>query len=384
MHSRISSSFVIVSGDFVRTGGMDHANYALASYLSRIGNQVDLVAHRVAADLASRPNVAVRHAPKPFNSYFLGQGPLRRRGNEIGRATFASGGRVVANGGNCDFPDVNWVHYVHAAYHPQTSASVLRKVRTAFEHPHNVRAERRALRSARLVVCNSERTRRDVIEHHAVEPSRTRVIYYGTDPRRFFPLDSAARSELRKRLGFSEFGFTILFVGALGDRRKGFDTLFDAWQRACRSPQWNAELLVVGQGAEMPHWVRRVREEGLQNQIRFLGFQSNVAELLQAADALVAPTRYEAYGLGVHEALCCGVPALVSHDAGVAERYPQELNELLLPRPDDPAALAEKLIGWRTNPEQWRERVRSLSEHLRAYTWDDMARRFLTVMEEAG
>jgi len=37
---------------------------------------------------------------------------------------------------------------------------------------------------------------------------------------------------------------------------------------------------------------------------------------------LVSPVRYEAYGLNVQEALCCGVPAIVSACAGVAERYP--------------------------------------------------------------
>ena len=37
------------------------------------------------------------------------------------------------------------------------------------------------------------------------------------------------------------------------------------------------------------------------------------------------PARYEAYGLAVHEALCRGLPALVSASAGVAERYPADL-----------------------------------------------------------
>ncbi|MDK2408772.1 glycosyltransferase [Aphanizomenon sp. PH219] len=54
--------------------------------------------------------------------------------------------------------------------------------------------------------------------------------------------------------------------------------------------------------------------------INFLGFRADVPNLLRAADCLVAPTRYEAYDLGVHEALCCGLPAIVSADAGVDER----------------------------------------------------------------
>ena len=41
--------------------------------------------------------------------------------------------------------------------------------------------------------------------------------------------------------------------------------------------------------------------------------------VLAACDALVSPTRYEAYGLAVHEALARGLPALVSRSAGIAD-----------------------------------------------------------------
>jgi hypothetical protein len=54
----------IVSGDFVKTGGMDRANYALADYLSRQGRPVELVAHRIANELAERATVSFRSVPK--------------------------------------------------------------------------------------------------------------------------------------------------------------------------------------------------------------------------------------------------------------------------------------------------------------------------------
>ena len=73
--------------------------------------------------------------------------------------------------------------------------------------------------------------------------------------------------------------------------------------------------------------VSRVRRlvSAVGESVRFLGYRKDLAQLLQASDALIAPTRYDSYGLGVHEALCCGLPALVSAGAGVAERYPERL-----------------------------------------------------------
>ena len=38
--SASEAGFALVSGDFVKTGGMDRANYALASYLARQGRAV--------------------------------------------------------------------------------------------------------------------------------------------------------------------------------------------------------------------------------------------------------------------------------------------------------------------------------------------------------
>ena len=59
-----------------------------------------------------------------------------------------------------------------------------------------------------------------------------------------------------------------------------------------------------------------------------LGYCRDVVDLMAAADLLVHPARYEAYGLAVHEALCCGVPVIVSSAAGIAERMPANLADL--------------------------------------------------------
>lgn len=139
--------------------------------------------------------------------------------------------------------------------------------------------------------------------------------------------------------------------------------------------------MVIGCGAELPVWQRRASEAGIASRIHFLGFRSDVPDLLRGADCLVAPTRYEAYGLGVHEALCCGLPALVSATAGVAERYPSQLGDLLLPDPEDVGELVARLRRWREDTQRCRKMVSSVSEALRSYAWDDMVRSILEKIE---
>lgn len=364
---------VLVSGDFVRTGGMDMPNFALAQHLAEWGVSVQLVAFRIAAELEKHSNVEWRRVPKPLRSYSFGLPLLDIVGRNIARKCLARGGRVVVNGGNCQVGDVNWVHYVHAAYQASGTTSRLRRAQYALTHRLSLAQERSALRAARMVIANSERTRRDLTEKLGIDDSLIRTVYYGIDAERFSPPSEERRRRMREQLRFSDRP-QVAFVGALGDRRKGFDTLFLAWSSLCRDPGWECDLVVIGHGAELPLWQKRAQEEGILDRIKFLGFRSDVPDVLAACDALVAPARYEAYGLGVQEALCTGLPALVSAHAGVAERYPSALAELLLEDSNDVQALAASLRNWRRHHERLFEAACKLSAQLRQRTWQVMAR----------
>jgi glycosyltransferase involved in cell wall biosynthesis len=365
------TQWALVAGDFVLHGGMDRANYALAAFLARAGDRVELVTHRAAAELAALPGVVVYRVMRPVGSHFLGSWWLARAGR---RHAGSAETRVVVNGGNCPIPAANWVHYVHAAYRPELPASPLQRWKMRLTRPIDLRTEQAAARAAQVVICNSNRTRRDVVERLGVLPERAATVYYGCDSALFRPVGRNERESLRERLGWPTSRSVALFVGALGDRRKGFDTLFHAWQLLCRKPGWDALLAVVGRGAELHLWERRAAEVGLADRILFLGFRTDMPDLVRAADLLVHPVRYEPYGLGVHEALCCGLPAIVSAPAGVAERYPADLTDLLLTDPDDAGELADRLRYWRANCETFATRVQPLADRLRARTWDDMAR----------
>jgi len=365
-------SVALISGDFVRTGGMDMPNFAVAQHLAERGVSVQLVAFRVADELAKHSNVRWCRVPKPLRSYSLGLPILDHMGRRIGRKCLQRGGRVIVNGGNCQVGDVNWVHYVHAAYQAPAGTSLRRRTQQRITHPLSVEQERRALTRARIIIANSERTRRDLTEKLGIDDALIRTVYYGIDAERFSPPTEQRQRRLRASLGFPDRP-QVAFVGALGDRRKGFDTLFDAWASLCRDLSWECDLVVVGQGVELPFWRQRAQERGFAHRVRFLGFRSDVPDVLAACDALVAPTRYEAYGLGVQEALCTGLPAIVSASAGVAERYPATLAELLLADPDDARALEATLRNWRRHHERLREATRELSVQLRQRSWQTMA-----------
>ena len=372
---------LIVSGDFVKTGGMDRANHALASHLASLGREVHLVAYRAADDLLQRPNVVLHRTPKPLGSYMLGQPVLDQVGRRWAKRIRRRGGDVVVNGGNCLWGDVNWLHHLNVLDRPAAAGSLPRRLKRRVNYHYAAWTDRLALRRSRLIVTTCQRNKRDLIEWLSLPPERIAVVYLGTDPSLFYPSRSEARMATRAALGWPLDRPLVAFVGALGeDRRKGFDTLFAAWKQLCRESSWDANLIVVGRGGEQPAWEARAAEAGLSSRIQFLGFRRDFPELLRACDAHVLPSRYEGYSLATQEALCCGLPAFVTQSAGIAERYPAALQHLLIPDPDDASDLANRLRDWRARTTRDSPAVAAFSEELRSWTWENTAEQFAALM----
>ena len=158
-------------------------------------------------------------------------------------------------------------------------------------------------------------------------------------------------------------------IGAVGhDVNKGLDTVLAAWTGLHGSGGWNAELVVAGPG-ETARW----RADAAQcPSIRFTGPIAHAGELLDAADLIVSPVRYEAYGLAVHEAICRGVPPLVSRTAGIVERFPSGFDDMLLDSPGAAGEFAARLREWRRDVPAWRRRADALRQAFRGATLETM------------
>ena len=378
--------WVVVAGGFHDRGGMDKANAALARYLAESGTPLHLVAHDVAPEFQALPHVSVHAVPRPVSWDLIGEWLLSLEGRSVARAVRDSfpGATIVVSGGNCSWPDVNWVHSVHHAWPcVDRSAPPWFKAKNHLTKSRARRRETQALHAARLVIAHSERTRRDLIHHLGLDARQIRVVYPGSELN-WGPVNPQDRATARAWLGKSVDRPIVVFVGALGhDQNKGFDTLWSAWRALCALVEWDADLVVAGGGRGLMSWRRQVHREGLSSRVTLLGFTERIRDVLAAADLLVSPVRYEAYGLNVYEAICRGVPAMVSGRAGIAERYPPTLTEMILPDPENVRDLTTRLLSWRSDVGAWRERFAPFSAYLRRRTWSDMARDFMEVVEDA-
>jgi glycosyltransferase involved in cell wall biosynthesis len=379
----MNAPWVIIAAGFHQKGGMDKANFALAEYLLERGTPVHFVSHGIDPLLTKHPLATVHLVARPAQSFFLGEFALAARGRKVAREVLRAhpAAQVVSNGGNCVWPGINWAHYVHRAWMGPSRGPLAYRLKNALAGERARRTEKAAFERARLIISNSKRTTNELVKYFGVDPDRVHTVYLGSDPN-WGPVSPDERASSRKALQVAADRSLAVFVGALGyDDRKGFDVLFRAWQMLCSRPDWDVDLMVAGSGPAATAWQAKVKQAGLEDRIRLLGFTEQVKSVLAAADILISPVRYESYGLNVQEAICRGVPAMVSASAGVAEQYDHGFALLLLPDPENVSDIVERLIAWRSNQEQWRARFQPFGDRLRSRGWRDTAADFVSIVE---
>jgi glycosyltransferase involved in cell wall biosynthesis len=140
-------------------------------------------------------------------------------------------------------------------------------------------------------------------------------------------------------------------VGRLAER-KGQDVAIKA-TALVRKAGFDAVLTLVGDGYpgyedHVAGLHRLAAEEGVGDATVFAGFQ-DPAPFVAEADVVLVPSRVEPFGLVAVEALLQGRAVVASRVGGLAEIIEHGRTGMLVD-PDDPAALAEAVIGLLSDP----------------------------------
>ena len=78
-------------------------------------------------------------------------------------------------------------------------------------------------------------------------------------------------------------------------------------------------LLIAGEGAERPMLESTAATLGVADDVTFLGFRSDIQNLMDAAGLLLATAQFEHFGLTVLEAMASGLPVVASEAGGHRE-----------------------------------------------------------------
>ena len=101
----------------------------------------------------------------------------------------------------------------------------------------------------------------------------------------------------------------------------------------------NLKILFVGEGEDREKLLNLVRENGLDNQVYFLGQRKDIPQILQLSNGLILPSLYEGLPLCVIEAMAAG-KAVVATDVGGTNKLVKNNETGFVVPPKDSKSLA--------------------------------------------
>jgi len=224
------------------------------------------------------------------------------------------------------------------------------RVPVVMETPHVREAWRQGLKSHYLAdrlagtfvdryIAVSHANARYLLEEKGLPAHKISVIHNGRDIEQFDP-EHPAPDGMRKKLGFGENDPVLAIVGRL-EPQKGHCVLFDALS-IVRQEFPSVRLVCVGEGSLRTELERQVFTLGLEDVVRFVGFQSQPASWLALADFTVLPSFYEGLPLAAIDSMAAGRAVVATAVDGTPEVVLDGKTGLTVP-PGDAARLANAI-----------------------------------------
>lgn len=203
-----------------------------------------------------------------------------------------------------------------------------------------------------LVTLSNDMVRR-ISERLPVPAARRHTINSIADLDLFHPPDTAARAELRERLGIGAQEVAIGMVAGVFDKKRQLDVIRDMLPLLVDLP---VRLHLVGDFERTADPYARacadmVESLGLGDRVVFHGFRREVAEWLMAVDVVLVASRREGLARCMIEAMACGTP-VVSFDVCSAREMLQETGAGIVVGLDDWPGLANALRELCKDPDK--------------------------------
>lgn len=144
------------------------------------------------------------------------------------------------------------------------------------------------------------------------------------------------RCKKRESLNIPDDGFVLLSVGEL-QNRKNQRTIIEALETLHNLKIY---YLVVGKGELREEYEQLIKTYDLQNNIKLLGFRTDIAELCKAADCFIHPSVREGLGIAPLEAMASGLPLISSYINGIKDYTENGVSGCCLKDPTDVEEMA--------------------------------------------
>ncbi|MEH1893224.1 MAG: glycosyltransferase family 4 protein [Nostoc sp.] len=198
-----------------------------------------------------------------------------------------------------------------------------------------------ANRFASLIIANSQASQTAFVQAEG-RSDIIEVVYNGFDPKTY-QTDKSDINKLQQQLGLPG-KFVVGHFSRLAPW-KGQHILIDA---LAKCPQEVTAILVgdalFGEQDYVQQLHKQVTQLGLENRVKFLGFRSDIPQLMAACDLVAhTSTSPEPFGRVIVEAMLCGKPVVAAKAGGAMELVEHGFNGFLM-TPGEAQELAQVII----------------------------------------
>jgi UDP-glucose:(heptosyl)LPS alpha-1,3-glucosyltransferase len=206
-------------------------------------------------------------------------------------------------------------------------------------HQLLIKTEQSMAKDNRLVfVSNSPMVAKELIDWYQIPQERIVLIENGIDRDIFQPSSASEKLEAKKLIGLNQNIPTVLFVGS-GFERKGAFQLVEAMQKLSQF-----QLIVVGKDKKINQLKKLVSMLNLADRVFIVGAQKDVRPYLSASDIFCLPSLYDSLPNALLEAMCCGLPSVVTQDIGISEKIKDAKAGLISSRDPNDIGAAIKAV----------------------------------------
>jgi len=146
----------------------------------------------------------------------------------------------------------------------------------------------------------------------------------GVNLQRFKPVNNEKKMELRKSYGFKDNDFILIYVAQFVPRKN--HVFFIIQIPLLLQKISSLKLLFVGNGHLMEKYKYLVKKQGLDDQVLFLGYRTDVENLYSLSDILISVSKQEGFGLNLPEGMACGLPVVCSKIRGHIDIVKSSIN----------------------------------------------------------
>ena len=167
-----------------------------------------------------------------------------------------------------------------------------------------------------------------------------------------YNVPDTVREIKRKEMNLKDTDFALISMGDLIDR-KNYKIAIEVVAKL-NNP--DVHYFICGKGPEEQKLKDLSKSLGVEKQVHFLGYRTDIKELLKSSDIFLFTSKQEGLARSLMEAMASGLPCVVSNIRGNSDLISNDINGNLCETVDDYVNSIIKLIGSPKLLQQFKEK----------------------------